>query len=131
MSSAVAAQLSLERTLSQDDFDAFARLSGDANPIHVDPRFAARTRFGRTVAHGVLLYSILRGLVARLVPDARQLRQHVTFPAPTFAGEPLRFTARVRARTGRDVTLELEVLRLADATVTCCGETVVRTVATP
>ena len=38
-----------ERTLTQGDFDAFATLSGDDNPIHVDPAFAARTRFGRTL----------------------------------------------------------------------------------
>ena len=43
----------LRRRFSQADFDRFARLSGDDNPIHVDPRFAARTRFGRTVAHAL------------------------------------------------------------------------------
>ena len=38
----------------QDDYDEFARLSGDVNPIHVDPDFSSRTRFGKTVAHAVL-----------------------------------------------------------------------------
>ena len=35
----------VERVLTQDEFDAFAKLSGDDNPIHVDPDFSARTRF--------------------------------------------------------------------------------------
>ena len=52
----------LERTFVQADFDAFAELSGDDNPIHVDHEFAANSRFGRTVSHGVLLYTVLRGL---------------------------------------------------------------------
>ncbi len=49
---------SVNRVFSQTDFDRFAALSGDDNPIHVDAEFSARTRFGRTVAHGMLLYSI-------------------------------------------------------------------------
>ena len=39
----------VRRTFAQRDFDRFAALSGDDNPIHVDAAFAARTRFGRTV----------------------------------------------------------------------------------
>ena len=45
-------------------FDRFARLSGDDNPIHVDPAFSARTRFGRTVAHGMLLYGRVWAMIA-------------------------------------------------------------------
>src|SRR5688500_2787 len=52
---------SLVRSLSQAEFDLFARISGDNNPIHVDPEFSARTRFGRTVSHGMLLYTVLWG----------------------------------------------------------------------
>ena len=40
---------------TQEEFDLFARISGDDNPIHVDPEFSARTRFGRTVSHGMLI----------------------------------------------------------------------------
>ena len=76
-------RVELELTLTQEDFDRFARLSGDDNPIHVDPEFSAHTRFGRTVAHGVLLCTIVRGLIEQLVPHARQRRQKVTFPSPT------------------------------------------------
>ena len=46
-----------ERVFSQSDFDRFAALSGDDNPIHVNPEFAARSRFGRPVCHGMLLYT--------------------------------------------------------------------------
>ena len=77
------------RIFSQSDFDLFARLSGDANPIHVDPAFAAATRFGATVAHGMLLFSAMRGLIARHFPGSRLLSQSLTFPAPVYAGETL------------------------------------------
>jgi acyl dehydratase len=78
--------LVLERVLTQSDFDAFAELSGDDNPIHVDEDFSARTRFGRTVAHGMLLGTVLRGMLERLVPGGRQVAQKLMFPAPTCAG---------------------------------------------
>lgn len=72
---------------SQAEFDAFARVSGDDNPIHVDPDFSARTRFGRTVSHGMLIYSRLWALVNRVRPGARHRMQTMMFPNPTYAGE--------------------------------------------
>lgn len=112
-----------ERTFSQADFDAFAALSGDDNPIHVDPDFSARTRFGRTVAHGALLCSVLRGLVEELVPGGRQLRQSTMYPAPSPAGEALRFEAETMGEAGGLVQVRLQVTRLGDGEITCQGET--------
>ena len=112
-----------ELTFSQADFDAFAKLSGDDNPIHVDPDFSARTRFGRTVAHGALLCSVLRGLVEELVPGGRQISQATMYPAPSPAGEALRFVAETVEETAQSVRIRLEVTRLDDGEVTCRGET--------
>jgi 3-hydroxybutyryl-CoA dehydratase len=67
----------------------FARLSGDDNPIHVDPAFAAQTRFGRTVSHGMLLYGVICGVLSRHFPGAVQLEQRFTFPAPTYTDEAM------------------------------------------
>lgn len=117
-------QISVERTLTQAEFDLFARLSGDDNPIHVDPDFSARTRFGRTVAHGVFLYSILRGLADRLAPGGRQAAQEVRFPAPTYAGEPMRFEAWVESQTSDGAEIGIRATRIADGVVTCDGRTV-------
>ncbi len=78
-----------ERMFTQAEFDRFGSLSGDRNPIHVDPEFAAETPFGATVAHGMLLFSALRGLVARTWPGARLQMQALMFPAPTYADEPV------------------------------------------
>ena len=112
----------IERSFSQVDFDRFARLSGDNNPIHVDPVFAARTPFGRTVAHGLLLCSVLRGQIEQLLPGGRLLDQSVMFPAPTFTGERMCFTAAVTDAEDHCVRVKLEVLRVEDGTVTCQGD---------
>ena len=79
----------LYRSFEQSDFDRFASISGDDNPIHVDPAFAARTKFGRTVAHGMLLYSVVCSVLGTRVPGPGtvQLEQELMFPNPTYTGE--------------------------------------------
>jgi acyl dehydratase len=55
------------RTMTQERVDAFADLTEDHNPIHVDPAFAAKTPFGGTIAHGYLTLSLLAPLVDELL----------------------------------------------------------------
>ncbi|WP_209424869.1 MaoC/PaaZ C-terminal domain-containing protein [Pararhodobacter sp. SW119] len=74
---------------TQQEFDAFARVSGDDNPIHVDPDFSSRTRFGRTVSHGMLIYTKLWAMVRQVRPELPHRLQTLMFPNPAFAGEPV------------------------------------------
>ena len=79
-----------QRVLLQGDFERFARLTGDDNPIHCDPVFAARSHFGATVAHGMLLYScICKALTEHVGPGVVQLEQTLMFPEPTYTGDRL------------------------------------------
>ncbi len=86
---------SFERVFTQQQFNRFAALSGDDNPIHVDPEFSARTKFGRTVAHGMFLYAHLVRALGEIAPGAIQLEQELMFPAPTYTGEIVRLTVSV------------------------------------
>ena len=100
------------RTFRQDEFARFAALSGDDNPIHIDPAFAARTRFGRPVAHGMLLYGAICAFLSRHFPGAVQLEQQLTFTRPTYAGDEMTIAAEVlhsapslrRLRLGTSIT---------------------------
>ncbi|NTU85497.1 MAG: MaoC family dehydratase [Chloroflexales bacterium] len=113
-----------ERTLTQGDFDAFAALSGDDNPIHVDPAFAARTRFGRTVSHGMLLYGLVCAALGQAAPGAAHLAQELIFPAPTYTDEPLRIALRtVEAdAAARRAVVETTITR-PDGETVCRGTT--------
>ncbi|MBT8077317.1 MAG: hydratase [Gammaproteobacteria bacterium] len=113
--------IEIERRFSQDDFDAFARLSGDDNPIHVDPEFSAATRFGRPVAHGMLLYAVFRGLIFRLMPDAQQVSQDLMFTAPTYADEPVRFAVDIKVSGSGQAAATMSCTRVADDAITCEG----------
>ncbi len=113
------------KVFTQADFDEFARLSGDDNPIHVDPEFAARTKFGRTVAHGMLLYGTICGLLSRHFPGAVQVEQNLMFPAPTFTGDEMSIVAEITAVHPQTNRIHLKTtITNPDGQLTCDGETI-------
>ncbi|MGH2523072.1 MAG: MaoC family dehydratase [Anaerolineales bacterium] len=116
----------VSRVFAQEDFNRFAALSGDDNPIHVDPEFSARTRLGKTVCHGMLLYGTICGALSAHFPGVRQLEQELMFPNPTFVGEAVTVRLEVvevwpAARVARLKTL----ITKASGEVTCEGQTLV------
>lgn len=113
------------RTFTQADFDRFAALSGDRNPIHVDPAYSATTRFGRTVAHGMMLYAAICGVAAEAFPGAVQDEQSLVFPAPTFAGDEMTIRLIVRSGDGRRIVVAAQITNSA-GTPTCTGEMTLR-----
>jgi acyl dehydratase len=54
------------RTITEADVVAFAGLSGDFNPLHVDEEFAKKTMFGTRIAHGLLGLSVASGLINQM-----------------------------------------------------------------
>lgn len=108
--------------LSQDDFNRFARLSGDHNPIHVDPEFSSRTSFGATVSHGMLLFTVLRGLIARHYPDWRMTHQDLKFPAPAYADEALTLEVQLQSEApDNTLTLATRIIK-ADGRACLAGQ---------
>ena len=64
----VGESFSVNRVISAEDVRTFATLTGDDNPIHVDPEYAAETRFGKPIVHGVLLLGIISKVLGRDFP---------------------------------------------------------------
>jgi acyl dehydratase len=117
------------RRYSQADFDRFAALSGDDNPIHVDPVFSARSRFGRTVAHGMLLYAAISRLLGTQLPGpgSLQLQQQLVFLHPTPAGTDISVQLEVLGVDPRADTAEIRTtIALPDGKSACEGRTLVR-----
>jgi len=88
---------------------AFAALSGDYSPLHVDPVYAAGTEFGGCVVHGMLLASLFSQLVGMRVPGvhALYLGQDLTFRRPVLVGEMVRAKARVTSKSDATRTIVL------------------------
>lgn len=99
----------VERTFSCDDVLAFARVSGDHSPLHVDPDYARTTEFGDCVVHGILLASLFSQLVGMRVPGrpALYLGQDLVFRRPVLVSESVRAIARVVGKNDATRTLLL------------------------
>lgn len=91
------------RTVTQSEVDAFADLTGDHNPIHVDPDFARGTPFGGTIAHGYLTLSLIVPTMAELVEvvevgtGINYGLDKLRFPAPVRVGSRIRATTTLTA----------------------------------
>ncbi|MGE3832884.1 MAG: MaoC family dehydratase [Parvibaculaceae bacterium] len=99
-----------ERTVTGADIDAFAEISGDRNPVHLDADFAARTPFKERIAHGMLTASFISTVLGTKLPGtgAIYLSQTLRFKAPVKIGDCVRAAARVISldRDKRRVSLE-------------------------
>ncbi len=85
------------RALTQEDIQAFATLTGDHHPQHVDAQWAASSPFGGTIAHGLLVISAAAGLVPFDPERVMALRRvgDVVFKRPVKLGDTLRVTGKV------------------------------------
>ena len=87
------------RRITQDDVDAFAALTGDRHPQHVDAEWAAASPFGGRIAHGLLVVSMAAGLVPFDPDRVMALRRvgDVIFKRPVRPGDEIRVEGRVDA----------------------------------
>ncbi len=128
MSLQVGDSAEVSRVITDEDIRAFAELTGDRNPVHLDEEYAAGTRFGRRIAHGMLGASLISALLANELPGSGTvyLSQSLRFVAPVYPGDTV--TARVAVSRVREdkpiVTLET-VCRNQRGEVLIEGEAVV------
>lgn len=90
--------------ISADDVLRFADLTGDRHPVHVDPEWAERSRFGGLIAHGLLVLSLAIGAFpfgGSYVVALRRIREAV-FKRPVPAGDQVEAVAEVAGKTPVD-----------------------------
>jgi acyl dehydratase len=119
---------SVTRTITQDDVAMFAKVSGDNQPLHLDPDFAARTRFKKPLAHGMISAGLISATIGtRLAPGfvAIYLTQQMRFRMPVFISDTITAVVEVTA-----VDEEKRILTLRTDCTNQNGETVVKGEAT-
>jgi 3-hydroxybutyryl-CoA dehydratase len=86
-----------ERLVTDELVRAFAEVSGDYNPIHLDEEFAKTTRFGRRIAHGMLSGAFISAVLGYELTEKKivYLSQTLKFTAPVFIGDTVTTTATV------------------------------------
>ncbi|GAB4306934.1 MAG: MaoC family dehydratase [Myxococcota bacterium] len=90
------------KTISEHDVYAFAGITGDFNPVHINAEYAKGTRFGERVAHGMLAASLISTVLGTILPG----------PGTIYLGQELKFTAPVKI--GDTVTIRIEATEKRD-----------------
>lgn len=87
----------IERNITKDDILLFAAVSGDNNPLHLNPEYAATTNFKQTIAHGMLSGAFISAAMACKLPGpgAIYLSQSLEFLRPVYIGDNLRIEVEV------------------------------------
>ncbi len=91
---------SLTKTFTLEDVEAFAGISLDTNPVHMDDNYAKSTVFGKRIVHGMLTASLISAVIANRLPG----------PGTIYLGQDLKFTAPVYP--GDTITAEVSVTEL-------------------
>jgi 3-hydroxybutyryl-CoA dehydratase len=114
------------KTLTDAHFLFFAGMTGDAHPIHYDEEYAKRTRFGRRLAHGLLLTSLTAVGASTLAPIIEAsivafVEQRTRFLGPVFIGDTLKpeheVVALERKRSAGLLTLRVTLTNQRGETV--------------
>ena len=105
--SAGAALPAVTKTLTQEKIAAYSDAGGDHNPLHTDAEFAAKTQFGGTIAHGMLLLAYVSEVLTAV------------FGRDWAASGRLKVRFRAPARPGDTVTASGTITAVADGRTTC------------
>src|SRR5512139_3413240 len=109
---------------------AFANLTGDSNPVHLDDTFAAGTRFGRRIAHGMIAAGLISATLANDLPGPGTiyLSQTLQFKAPVFPGDTVTTTVEVKsARPDKPIVTLSTICTKQDGTIVLEGEAAILT----
>jgi len=90
-------QSSYEKTIRAEDIDAFAAITGDTNPVHLDEVYAASTPFKARIAHGMLSAGLISTVLGTQLPGPGciYLDQQIRFRAPVYINDVLVATVTV------------------------------------
>ena len=109
------------------DIEAFAAVSGDNNPLHLDEAYAATTRFGGRIAHGMLSASYVSALIATELPGpgAIYLSQSLKFHRPVRIGDAVTTRVQITAIDEADARVTLATRCLVDGKIVLSGDALV------
>lgn len=119
---------SFNRIFTRKDGLAFARLSGDFNPLHIDREFGKQSRFKDNVVHGMFVASLFSALVGMHCPGEKSLYvgQTLKFLKPVFYGEKVQIKGLVTAKSNGAQTINLKTEAWRGDTKVIDGEALVK-----
>ena len=88
---------SYKKTITAEDIEAFAAVTGDSNPVHLDADYAATTPFKARIAHGMMSAGLISTVLGTQLPGPGciYLDQQIKFRAPVFIDDTVVATVTV------------------------------------
>jgi 3-hydroxybutyryl-CoA dehydratase len=123
-------QASMKKTFTDEDVHAFAQISGDKNPVHLDDDHAVKTRFGQRLVHGILTAGLISAILGMELPGPGSiyLSQTLNFRAPVYIGDTITATATVsNIRQDKPIVTLDTVCRKQDGTIVIDGQALIMT----
>ena len=95
--------IEVSRLVTARDVELFAVVSGDHNPLHLDPEYAATTQFGECIGHGMLIGAFVSAVIGLefMGPGTVYLGQNLEFRSPIFLGDTLNISLTVTDKHAR------------------------------
>ncbi|SFI90208.1 MaoC family dehydratase [Caulobacter sp. UNC279MFTsu5.1] len=117
----------LVRVVGEADIVAFAQVTGDTNPVHLDADYAAATSFGERIAHGMLSAGYISAVLGTALPGpgAVYLSQSLAFKRPVRIGDEVTASATVTAIDAAKARVTLATACRVRGKVVVDGEAVV------
>lgn len=103
-------EASVTRTLTEDDIQLFALVSGDVNPAHLDPGYAATDVFHRVIAHGMWGGGLISAVLGTQLPGPGSIyvSQSLLFLKPVDVGDTITATVRVAEKRAEQCAVVLD-----------------------
>lgn len=117
----------ITHTVGERDIEAFAEVSGDNNPVHLDEAYAKTTTFGGRIAHGMLSAAYISAVLGTRLPGpgAIYLSQSLRFRRPVKIGDEVTARATVKALDEKRGHVTLETVCLVGGKAVLEGEALV------
>jgi len=119
---------SRSHTVTAEDIELYAKVSGDTNPVHLDDDYAKTTPFGQRIAHGMYGVGLISAILGNDLPGVGTiyLGQDIKFKAPVFIGDTLTATVElIKYREDKRIATFSTTVTKQDGTVVIEGEAVV------
>ncbi len=100
------------RTITDADVIAFADISGDTNPLHLNPEFAGQTLFKGPIAHGMLTASFISTVIGTKLPGPGciYVSQNLRFKAPVRVGDTVTATCTISKLIAEKRMIEMQTI---------------------
>ena len=118
---------SFTKSISQQEINEFARISGDDNPAHVNEEWSSTTRLGTRVAHGMLTAGLISAALGTALPGPGSIymSQSLRWVAPVYPGDELTAVVTVKKIDKAKKRVVIDTVVERDGTPVLTGEALV------